>query len=180
MTVIKIGSHLITQRSFYTHHGIYVGSSQVIHYSGLSDGLFDGPVVLTSLELFQSGQALTLRKYKNPKYIGQEVVERARSRISENKYDLQGNNCEHFCSWAITGLSNSQQVDVTEDIFDIITPGVVLTSAIKIRKHSKQGFKGKEVTKDIAEIGVKAAIVVTAPIALPVIIAFKTLKWLFK
>ena len=33
-----------------------------------------------------------------------------RSRINENHYDLIINNCEHLCSWAITGIESSPQV----------------------------------------------------------------------
>jgi len=33
-----------------------------------------------------------------------------RSRMHENNYHLIINNCEHLCSWAITGLESSPQV----------------------------------------------------------------------
>lgn len=39
----KKGDHLKSSRGLYTHHGIYVGDGNVIHYSGLSDGIQSGP-----------------------------------------------------------------------------------------------------------------------------------------
>lgn len=34
-----------------------------------------------------------------------------RSRMHENHYHLIINNCEHLCSWAITGIESSTQVE---------------------------------------------------------------------
>src|ERR1700722_16072908 len=39
-----VGAHVVTQRGGYTHHGIYVGASQVVHYAGLARGLRRGAV----------------------------------------------------------------------------------------------------------------------------------------
>ena len=38
------------------------------------------------------------------------MVRRMRSRMNENHYHLIINNCEHLCSWAITGIESSPQV----------------------------------------------------------------------
>jgi predicted ATPase len=43
-------------------------------------------------------------------YSGRETVERARSRLGEDKYNLVFNNCEHFAVWCKTGVSESSQV----------------------------------------------------------------------
>ncbi len=34
-----------------------------------------------------------------------------RSRMHENHYHLIINNCEHLCTWAITGIESSTQVE---------------------------------------------------------------------
>jgi len=180
MATIEIGAHIFAPRTGYTHHGIYAGDDLVIHYSGLSDGLSAGPIEITTLDSFLGNQDPRVRNYNNPKYTGQRVVERARSRIGENNYDLQGNNCEHFCTWAVTGRSNSKQVGAAEDFVDIIIPGFMLISLVRARKHSKQGSDAADIAKDVADIGVKAAVMATAPIALPVYAAYKAIKWLFK
>ncbi len=180
MTTIEIGSHIVTPRTGYTHHGIYAGEDLVIHYSGLSDGLTAGPIEITTLELFLNGQDLRIRRYSNPKFLGKSVVDRARSRIGENNYDLQANNCEHFCTWAVTGRSTSMQVVAAEDFVDVIVPGFNFISAVKTRKHLKQGIEPVEIAKDVADIGIKVAVVATVPVALPVYVAYKAIKWLFK
>lgn len=105
-----LGAHLITRRAFYSHHGIYAGSSRVIHYSGLADGWHRGPVEDVSLERFAHGRAIRVR-YEPPGFIGREVVERARSRLGEQRYRLLTNNCEHFCEWCVRGEPRSFQVD---------------------------------------------------------------------
>lgn len=44
-------------------------------------------------------------------YSGKETVQRAYSRLGENKYSLIFNNCEHFALWCKTGISESRQVE---------------------------------------------------------------------
>jgi hypothetical protein len=44
-------------------------------------------------------------------YSPSETVQRAKSRIGENKYSLIFNNCEHFAIWCKTGISESHQVN---------------------------------------------------------------------
>ena len=39
-----LGSHIVTPRCGYTHHGIYVGHGRVVQYAGLAHGLRTGPV----------------------------------------------------------------------------------------------------------------------------------------
>ncbi|MBL0225254.1 MAG: lecithin retinol acyltransferase family protein [Geobacteraceae bacterium] len=180
MSSIEIGAHIITPRAGYTHHGIYIGDNLVIHYSGLAVELSAGSIEIISLESFQSGREVKVRKYKNPKYGGKIAVDRAKSRLGEDKYDLHGNNCEHFCTWVITGGSSSQQVELAEDFMDIVLPGQTINTLLKTRKHTIQGSDAWEVAKDVGGIGVKAAIVATAPVALPAIVIYKLFKWIYK
>lgn len=180
MAAIKVGSHLITSRALYTHHGIYAGRNKVVHYSGLADQFTSGPIEVTTLESFSGGQDIIVRGYTNPKHVGESALERAKSRLGENKYDLHGNNCEHFCTWVITGRSNSKQVEKAEDFIDVLIPGVALISALKLRKHSKQGFDVVDVSKDVIDVGVKTAIMTVAPVTIPFVVGYKVLKWLFK
>ena len=39
------------------------------------------------------------------------AVERARSRLGEDRYRLWSNNCEHFVHWCLTGSARSRQVE---------------------------------------------------------------------
>ena len=56
-------------------------------------------------------QKIHVRSYDKPRYKGKIVVRRMRSRMHENHYHLIINNCEHLCSWAITGIESSTQVE---------------------------------------------------------------------
>jgi hypothetical protein len=116
---IPVGEHLATQRyklglPAYTHHGIYVGDGQVIHYAGNSgDPEADGEKIqLVTLEKFKAGQNVWSVPHPNSNHTGEQVVARARERLGENGYSVFSNNCEHFCNWAIDGSHTSQQVDV--------------------------------------------------------------------
>lgn len=105
-----VGAHLIVKHLGYTHHGIYAGRGRVIHYSGYAHLFKKRPIESTTLQKFSHGKQILVRQYYQPKYKGRVVVRRMRSRINENYYHLIINNCEHLCSWAITGVENSPQV----------------------------------------------------------------------
>jgi hypothetical protein len=107
---LPIGAHLVTQRPGYEHHGIYVGNGRVVHYSGFASSAHRGPVEEVELERFAAGHPLTIRSTPSARYVGDEAVRRARSRLGENHYRLLTNNCEHFCAWCLLGESRSEQV----------------------------------------------------------------------
>ena len=105
-----LGAHLIVKHFGYSHHGIYAGKGRVIHYSGLAHLFKKRPIEITSLAQFARGKPILIQSYHQPKYIGRIVVRRMRSRMHENNYHMIINNCEHLCSWAITGVESSSQV----------------------------------------------------------------------
>ncbi len=51
-----------------------------------------------------------LRMMNYKRYSPDEIVERARSKIGEERYSLLLNNCEHFAIWCATNVSESQQI----------------------------------------------------------------------
>lgn len=106
---VPLGAHLVSDRLLYSHHGIYIGDSKVIHYSGLADGMESGPVEEISIVHFGGRDGFQIQEHEDPKYSPEQVVERAKSRLGEDEYCAQTNNCEHFCMWAITGVSTSAQ-----------------------------------------------------------------------
>ena len=106
-----LGAHIVTPRRWYTHHGIYVGAGQVIHYQGLSSSLRRGPVAKVSLAEFSHGHPVHLHGEADVAYSGIEVAARACSRVGEDAYDVLRNNCEHFCSWCLSGATRSPQVE---------------------------------------------------------------------
>src|SRR5262245_25503228 len=107
----EIGAHIFTPRRGYTHHGIYVGNGKVVHYGGLSRGLWRGPVEEVTLSQFAHGREIWVRAQQPRWSDPHEVVRRARSRLGEDRYSLLTNNCEHFCEWCVHGEHRSYQVD---------------------------------------------------------------------
>lgn len=108
---MNVGDHLISPRLGYTHHGIYVGNDEVIHYSGFSSGISKGEISLTSVEEFSQGNNVKVKSYLIRTYDFNESVGRAYSRLGEDWYNVLLNNCEHFVTWCIVGFHSSSQVN---------------------------------------------------------------------
>jgi hypothetical protein len=106
-----LGSHVVTPRRGYLHHGIYVGEGKVIHYAGLARGPRRGPVEEVSLARFTAGRVAWIKTGAQPAFDRLEVVRRARSRLGEDRYRILSNNCEHFCEWCLHGEHRSYQVE---------------------------------------------------------------------
>ena len=107
----SVGDHLVSKRRLYTHHGIYIGDNRVVHYSGLAQGLQSGPIVISDMKEFLSGQPCQIRHYKEARFSPEEIKARAISRLGENLYHPLFNNCEHFAEWCISKRNKSRQVD---------------------------------------------------------------------
>ena len=106
-----LGSHLVTPRLGFAHHGIYVGGDRVVHYGVLAYQLSRGPVEEVSLARFAQGYAVWIRFHPAVAFAPQEVIRRARSRIGEDRYRLLSNNCEHFCEWCLHDEHRSYQIE---------------------------------------------------------------------
>jgi Lecithin retinol acyltransferase len=90
----------------YKHYGIDCGDGTVIHYRKPRE-----IIEQTSLSTFSRGNPIYVAEYSEGfGYIPDVVVERAKSRLGENNYNLLSNNCEHFASWCKTGISDSKQI----------------------------------------------------------------------
>ena len=106
-----LGAHLVTSRFGYTHHGIYVGGGNVVHYAGLSRLADRGPVVEVALAAFARGRPVYVIDEAAPGFAAEVIAARARSRLGEDCYRLVSNNCEHFCAWCVHGEGRSRQVE---------------------------------------------------------------------
>jgi hypothetical protein len=106
-----LGSHLVTLRRGYLHHGIYVGRGKVVHYAGLANGLRRGPVEEVPVARFARGRPVWVTAGSAPDFDCGEVIRRALSRVGEDCYRLLTNNCEHFCDWCLRGEPRSFQVE---------------------------------------------------------------------
>ncbi len=105
--------------SAYEHHGIDCGDGTVIHYSKREGTTDTAPPDLrlwqtatvrrVPLAEFSHGKPVYVKRYPT-RFIGEEVVRRAESRLGEQRYNLLFENCEHFATWCATGVSDSEQV----------------------------------------------------------------------
>lgn len=128
-TIVEYGDVIGVNRGVYQHFGIYVGDNRVIHYSGshvdfnLSD-YKNISIREDSLDRFLHNNSeyfvFDCEADKNKSlfsknlliaYTPEETVQRAKSKLGENKYSLPFNNCEHFAIWCKTGIHKSTQVD---------------------------------------------------------------------
>jgi Lecithin retinol acyltransferase len=105
------GAHLSTPRLGYRHHGLYAGNGRVLHYRGMSRLLQRGPVEEISLAEFALGHGITVVSTPAARFDGIAAVERARSRLGEDRWRLWSNNCEHFVTWCLDGTPRSTQVE---------------------------------------------------------------------
>jgi hypothetical protein len=106
-----LGSHLVTPRRGFAHHGIYVGGGNVIHYKSVAHRLRRFPVQEVSLARFALGREIWIRARGEPRFDRTEVARRARSRLGEDRYRILSNNCEHFCEWCLRDERRSYQVE---------------------------------------------------------------------
>lgn len=151
----KIGDHLKVPKGLYSHHGIYTDDNIVIHYSGLSDGIQNGPIEKTSLSDFCAGDEYEVITHNDRKYSREQSVLRAQSRLGEDAYSITGNNCEHFVNWCINGDHKSSQVDT-----GTTTGSGVLSTATGIGSRaavasagSVVGLSGSGIMSGLATVG---------------------------
>jgi len=107
-TVVQTGDLIRVQRLGYVHVGVYVGPSwdrrDVVHNDKW------GGVVLSTLAEFAGGAPIELHKSANCGYHERRAIaERAKALIGR-KFDLLSFNCEHAASLALSGQSESPQL----------------------------------------------------------------------
>lgn len=151
----RIGDHLKSSRTLYSHHGLYIGNDRVIHYSGLADGMQTGPIEEVSLTAFCSGKDYKIVEHNNRKYSREESVTRAKNRIGENAYTVTGNNCEHFVNWCIEGDHKSFQVDTGTSVGSgaLSTAAGVGSRAAVASAGAVAGLSGSGVMSGLATVG---------------------------
>ncbi len=128
---MTIGEHLIVKRTGYTHHGLYAGNGQVIHYEGPDMGQPLGLVSKVSLSLFSDGEEIRVQDYPLRVYDAEESVVRAEKRMGEELYNLFLNNCEHFVVSCIMGVPFSKQVAASVIPLSICLAGLAASKPVK-------------------------------------------------
>lgn len=99
---LEKADHLKVQRIGYTHHGLYLGNNQVVHYQG-------GEVRISSLDDFKKNCEIRVVD-SVALYSKDEIIHRAFSRIGEKEYNLVFNNCEHFANWCRSGSTITDSI----------------------------------------------------------------------
>ncbi|MFY0584342.1 lecithin retinol acyltransferase family protein [Cystobacter fuscus] len=106
----QLGDHLRSTRGLYSHHGIYVGESHVVHYAG--DRAKDAAtacVRLGTLAEFADGCPIEVVPY-GKSLPPMDVVMSAHALLGEARYNLVLRNCEHLATLAKVGEPFSHQV----------------------------------------------------------------------
>ena len=100
------------------HYGIYVSDSEVIQYGNGND-IFNSKenvvVNVTTIDSFLNGKFLEVREYsfleKLKKNSKEKIIDLARVRIGEAKYDILNNNCEHFVNECVFNKHESLEAE---------------------------------------------------------------------
>ena len=148
----ELGAHLVSKRmnGIYTHHGLYIGNKEVIHYAGLADGLKSAPVEKITISKFADGNKYKIIEHPHSKFTKEEIVERAYSRLDEDNYGLLGNNCEHFVNWCIYDINQSNQVsNVMKNIAPVKAPMAAWDIAKSIRAFTDGKISKEKLFDDI-------------------------------
>jgi len=156
---MQIGDHLVTPRTGYTHHGLYLGYKEVIHYAGSSLGGPAGRITQVSLDEFCQGNGCTVREYPIRIYGRKESVQRAYKRLGEAQYDVLLNNCEQLVTWCIMGFAYSEQIN------ELVALGMVGKSVMKSLSHHSEpvAMAGYLATQSVRDEAVRHVVQAVLP-----------------
>ena len=73
-----VAAHIVVSRTWYAHHGIYVGDGKVVHYRGVSRSLRVCPVEEVSLAEFSRGRPIRVCLNSGARFDRDVVIGRAR------------------------------------------------------------------------------------------------------
>ncbi|XP_042178435.1 phospholipase A and acyltransferase 4-like [Oncorhynchus tshawytscha] len=127
---MEIGDMIEINRSAYKHWALYIGNGEVIHLvtpdgpsrvsfcsfsSSSSSVSCKGTITIETLQDVAAGNTYKINNYLDNKYnprptdVIMREVDKMRGRTI--KYDLLGQNCEHFVTFLRYGQSESKQAD---------------------------------------------------------------------
>ena len=132
---LNLGDHIYVRRLVYSHHGIYAGDGNVIHYTGEEKEKKDPLIRETDIEAFLKGGKLRRRDYKK-RLPPSETLSLAKKHLSDNSYSLAFNNCEHFATYCATGKRKSRQL--REAVGGLVGIALTITGTIIQIKRTKK------------------------------------------
>ena len=137
---LNSGDHIFVRRKglLYSHHGIYAGEGNVIHFKGSEKEKRDPAVIITDIDNFLNGGKLRRRDYKERLPYSESLII-AREHLSKKGYSLRVNNCEHFATYCATGNKKSRQVRRAIGGIATITLALTVTVMKKMITKKKAG-----------------------------------------
>lgn len=143
---LKIGDHLVSDRLFYDHHGIYAGKGLVVQ-------LDERGVVAVPLHEFTQGWGFHVQN-RPARFDGFKVALRALNAVGsrEWRYNLQFSNCEHFAVWCETGRKESEQIKNAERAIErVIDPAGAARRVLK-KAEAASGVKLPSVATPVLQV----------------------------
>ena len=137
---LNCGDHIYVRRKglLYSHHGIYAGEGNVIHFKGAEKEKRNPMIIITDVDNFLNFGKLRRRNYKR-RLPHSETLRIARAHLSNKRYSLAFNNCEHFAAYCATGKRKSVQVRRVIASIAAITFAVTGTFIKKKQQRKKEG-----------------------------------------
>ena len=124
---MAFGDHIYVERGLYTHHGVDMGDSWVIHFSSADGTKSDASIRWARIEDFAGDATVRVQAY-GTRFDAGQAAERARSMLDQSGYDLFSNNCEHFATWCVAGEHSSSQVEAAASGASLVGVGAVVPS----------------------------------------------------
>lgn len=113
---LQAGDHIKVKRWGYSHHGLYVGEDEVVHFAGSpTERWRNARVKRESMGAFLAGATqfeILLYADITPRE-RRKAVKRALHvwrHEAHDTYNLFFNNCEHFATFCVLGEGKSEQV----------------------------------------------------------------------
>ena len=133
---LSLGDHIYVKRLLYSHHGIYAGDGNVIHYTGEEKEKKHPLVRETDIDDFLKSGKLKRRNHRK-RLPPSETLSLAKKHVADRSYSLTLNNCEHFATYCVTGKKKSKQVRKAAAGFLGVTLAITGT-IIRVRKSKKE------------------------------------------
>lgn len=102
---LEKGDHIAILRGrAYSHHGIFIGGGNVIHYNK-NNKVISVQIATLTVFIGKSDEKKDLFRISHlpMKYNRDVLVARARSRLGEKQYHVVDQNCENFATWVHEG-----------------------------------------------------------------------------
>ncbi|AVH69993.1 lecithin retinol acyltransferase family protein [Nostoc sp. 'Lobaria pulmonaria (5183) cyanobiont'] len=151
---------LWTNGNPFTHHGIDCGDGTVIHYDGQR-------ICLVSKNAFAEGKTIHIKEYGKCD-ADEIIVQRAKTRLREDKYCPASNNCEHFAFYCKTGKHKSDQVNKVAAVGGGVVAGGAISFGTKVAiKAAVETAKNSinPISKVLINVGIKQAPTVAGRVA---------------